>query len=66
MVISIVIPNYNGVDLLRDNLPTLIASLKEAGESYEIIVADDCSSDASVELLQEQYPAIRVVVNERN
>ena len=66
MVISIVIPNYNGVDLLRENLPTLIASLKEAGETYEVIVVDDYSSDASVEFLHKQYPDIRVIVNERN
>ena len=66
MMISVIIPNYNGIDLLRRNLPTLLASLKEVGESFEIIIVDDYSSDNSVEFLREQYPEVQIIVNERN
>lgn len=63
---SVILPNYNGKSLLRSNLPALIASLKEAGEAYEIVVVDDCSADASVAFLQENYPQIRIIVNDQN
>lgn len=66
MIVSVVIPNYNGTDLLRSNLPALFTSLNDAGEAYEVIVVDDCSSDNSVDFLHKQYPDVHVIVNEQN
>ena len=65
-MISVVIPNYNGVTLLENNIPLLIESLEYSGESNEIIVVDDYSSDTSKEFLQEHYPDMRVISNDRN
>ena len=59
--ISVVLPNYNGRDLLEKNLPYLHEALSEAGLAYEIIVSDDCSTDDSVSYLQHSYPAIIIV-----
>lgn len=64
--ISVVLPNYNGIELLKANLPSLFESLRKGGKSFEVIVSDDCSSDDSVFFLQENYPDIKIVQNEYN
>lgn len=64
--VSIIIPNWNGADLLHAYLPSLLeAQAKYRGE-VEIIVVDDASTDASVKLLQEEFPGIKAVVHEHN
>lgn len=64
--ISVVIPNYNGKHLLEEYLPTVVAALDSIAVDHEIIVADDASTDGSVEFLRMHYPAVRVVVNTVN
>jgi len=64
--ISIVIPNYNGEKLLKDNLPSVIAALDYWGGAYEVIVVDDCSTDGSRQMLSEQFPQVKTIVNSRN
>jgi GT2 family glycosyltransferase len=56
--VSAVVLNYNGVELLKVVLPSLVA--QDFGD-VEVIVVDDCSSDCSVEYLREHWPAVRVV-----
>ena len=56
--VSIIIPNWNGQELLERNLPQVLAVTKEAGE---IIVVDDGSTDDSVNILREKFPMIRVL-----
>ncbi len=55
--ISVVIPNYNGSNLLAKNLPTVIKNCPGA----EIIVVDDASSDNSVSLVRENFKNIKLV-----
>ena len=64
--ISVVIPNYNGIELFPQTLPTVMEALVRCNRPYEVIIADDCSTDASVEWLQTYYPAIIIVQNQRN
>ncbi len=64
--ISIVIPNYNGEELLRENLPSIIAALARWGGDHELIVVDDCSTDASCQLLREDFPEVILIVNSLN
>lgn len=47
MNLSVVIPNYNGQNLLKKNLPRVI----EAVGDVEIIVVDDASTDASASVI---------------
>lgn len=51
MKISFVIPNYNGASLLKRNLPSVYEAAeyytKQSGNTYEIIVTDDASTDDS-------------------
>lgn len=44
-MISIVIPHYDDVGLLRKNVPVLVKMLSKSGLAYEIIISDDCSPD---------------------
>lgn len=59
--VSIVIPNWNGRELLEKHLPHVIA----AGGDAEIIISDDASSDGSVAYVRKNFPDIRVVTNSR-
>ena len=63
---SVVIPNYNGRNLLEKNLPSLHDALNKAKLPYEVIVSDDCSTDDSVEYLKRSYPAIIIVSTPKN
>ncbi len=57
---SVVIPNWNGRDLLAKYIPPLIEAL--AGNSHnEIVVVDNGSEDGSAEFLRENFPQVRVV-----
>lgn len=47
-MISIVIPNFNSVELLKKNLPKLIKLLEKSKLAFEIIVSDDSSTDDSL------------------
>ena len=62
--ISVILPNFNGRNLLQKNLPSLITALGDF--DYEIIIVDDCSSDDSVKFLKETYPEIKIICNEIN
>lgn len=65
--VSIVIPNWNGKRLLKRNLPKVFKACQEwAKTGWEIIVADDASTDDSVAFLKENYPQIKVVVHKKN
>lgn len=64
--ISVIIPNYNGEQLLGKNLPLLYRALAAAGVQYEIIIPDDASTDNSVAFLHEHYPDILVVEHRQN
>ena len=64
--LSILIPNYNGRALLQENLPFTLEAARKSGESWEILVADDASSDGSCEFVEENYPEVRLIRGENN
>jgi GT2 family glycosyltransferase len=64
--ISVVIPNYNGIDLLENNLRSLHIALQRANTDYEIIVVDDASTDKSVDFIRTNYPDIKLIINQTN
>jgi riboflavin kinase/FMN adenylyltransferase len=55
--IALVILNYNGRDMLEEYLPSVI---EPSGLPIEYIVADNGSTDESIDFIQEYYPEIRV------
>lgn len=48
MTISVVIPNFNGEKLLKNNLPKVLEVVGNA----EVIVVDDASKDKSIEIIK--------------
>ncbi len=62
---SLVIPNWNGKDLLERFLPSWTAAMAACPGS-EIIVVDNGSSDGSAEWVRANYPEVRVVALAEN
>ena len=62
---SIVIPNWNGRDLLEKYLPSVrAAALRLPGS--EVIVVDNGSTDGSAAFVRERFPEIRIIALPRN
>src|SRR5438093_299679 len=64
--LSVVIPNYNGIALFPHTLPTVLGALQNLSIPNEIVVADDCSTDQSLDFLSRHFPQIRIIRNESN
>jgi len=61
MNISIIIPNFNGERLLKENLPKVLLAVKDYKKGkIEIIIADDTSIDNSVEIIEKFIYSIKV------
>ena len=58
MKVAVVILNWNGRKMLEQYLPSVMA---HTGGDAAVVVADNASSDDSLDFLQRQYPEIRVV-----
>jgi len=67
--LSVIVPAYNEAERLPPTLANLRRYLDAAGEAYEVIVADDGSADATVELVEEHarcWEQLRLVRLPRN
>jgi len=69
-LVSVVVPAFNEADHLLDRLGRIVAYLEERfGSSYELVVVDDGSEDATAAIVAEAAqarPSIRLVRHERN
>lgn len=66
MKISVIITNWNGINLLKKNLENVILKSPEA---KEIILADDASEDDSLQFareLQKKYPILKIINHSKN
>lgn len=59
---AVVILNFNGEKLLQQFLPSVIQNSPQA----EVIVADNGSTDRSLEILTKSFPDIRVIKLDKN
>ena len=64
MKIALVILNWNGQELLEKFLPSML--LNSTLQNVTIYVADNASTDNSVEFIQKKYPSIKIVQNKQN
>lgn len=62
MKVAIVILNYNGKAHLERYLPSVI----EHSAPHEIIVADNASTDESLDFLKQNHPQIPLIINKEN
>lgn len=62
MEIAVVILNYNGKNFLEKFLPNVI----EHSQNATIYVADNCSTDNSVNYLKTNFPNVKLILNSEN
>ena len=63
LMVSIIIPHWNGIDVLSECLESL---KKTRYSDFEIIVVDNASSDGSARWIKDNHPDIVLVENEEN
>ena len=61
--LAIVILNWNGAEMLKKYLPSVLQYSKDEAVVY---VADNASTDDSIALLKEQFPEVRLILLEKN
>ncbi len=61
--VSIVILNYNGVKYLQSFLPSVLATQYE---NFEVVVADNGSTDDSIIFLQNHFPKVKIITSPSN
>ncbi len=61
--IAVVILNWNGAEMMRRFLPSVVAF---SSEDAEIIVADNASDDDSCEMLEQEFPSVKILRLDRN
>lgn len=56
--------NWNGCEMLRSFLPSVVRCSDTEGT--EIYVADNGSTDASVEMLRQEFPSVHLIILDKN
>lgn len=62
--VAVIILNWNGESYLREFLPSVVEFTP--ANLAEIIVADNGSSDGSIQLLKEEFPNVGLIAFDRN
>lgn len=62
--VAVVILNWNGAEMLRRFLPSVLTYSKADG--VEIYVADNASTDESCRVVREEFPEVRLLCLDRN
>lgn len=62
--VAIVILNWNGAEMMRRYLPSVLRCSQS--KDVEVIVADNASTDNSIQLLQTEFPDIRIIHLDQN
>lgn len=63
--LSIIIPNYNGEELLDRFLPSVLKAVQNVAFATEILVVDDASTDSSLKVLRG-FPEVRLIARNTN
>lgn len=64
--LSVVIPAFNEEKRLPATLAKMLSFLRERGETFEIVVVDDGSSDRTADVARAAGPEVRVLQNPGN
>ena len=62
--VSIIIVNYNTMDLTRNCLKSVFEQTKDI--SFEVIVSDNGSNDGSIEMIKSEFPQVVLIENNAN
>ncbi|RMD94417.1 MAG: glycosyltransferase family 2 protein [Calditrichaeota bacterium] len=63
-VLSVIIVNYNVKEFLQQALSSLRKALQ--GLRAEVFVVDNASDDGSVQLVRDQFPEVKLILNQKN
>ena len=66
MELAVVIVSWNVRDLLQHCLSSITESGERSSLRYEVAVVDSGSSDGSPDMVRERFPAVRLIMSERN
>lgn len=61
--VSVVIPNWNGLEFLKICLPSL---KKQSFKDFEVLIIDNGSSDGSCEYIKKNFPDYKLISLEKN
>ncbi len=61
--VAVVILNWNGKTFLEKFLPSVMSSQYE---NLSVIIADNASTDDSISFLNEKFPAVQIIINNKN
>ena len=65
---SVIILNWNGAEMLRRYLPSVVESLQNSDViiQTELIVTDNGSTDNSLDVLAKEFPTVKTIVLDKN
>lgn len=63
-LLSVIILNWNGERLLKTFLPSVVESA--IADEVDVIVADNGSSDSSLDLIRTEFPSVKVISFDKN
>ena len=71
MDIAVVILNWNGLEMLKRYLPSVVRTTAafgggDSGDAAFTVVADNGSTDGSLEWLEKEYPGVVTIEFDRN
>lgn len=67
LTVSVIIPNFNGFELLQKNLPQVIKAFHNTQNKItQLIIVDDGSTDNSVKLIRDKYKEVTLIRHKFN
>lgn len=63
-MLAVIILNWNGREVMEKFLPSVVKNT--VGDTVELIVADNGSTDGSVDWLRENYPSVKIIAFPEN
>jgi GT2 family glycosyltransferase len=64
LMVSIIVINWNTRDLLKDCLRSVYENSHHA--AVEVIVVDNASTDGSIEMIENDFPDVKLIKNDHN
>lgn len=64
--LAVVVVTWNNADIIVDALQSLLADLQGSGLSSEVRLVDSASTDDTVAVVRERFPAVKLIASQRN
>ena len=64
-LISIIVLNWNGENFIKQCLESLMNQTYSHSD-YEIIVVDNSSTDKSIDIIKNEFPSVKLIINKKN